>query len=491
LHHQSARADLRRGVCRALPLLALFLSLGAGGCSHDAPTGRRVTSDTVVATFDPVDPAYRSLVLSPRPHGVAGALSWHFDVVDVDDNRLDGLKTQWQSSDPAVVTPLFSDVNTRTTNGRWETAVDLRALAPGDAVVTGQVVGARTKDGLPVTVALNVHVTGPGTSLATMPALPAGLVDPEPHRRALGQDLVAAGAIALDAAGERIVGAKLDWACVGAAADAELAASDSPGHWSGAGCSLATTDAIGPYVYVRGYRAGLFGFRVWLDGAPEVSALVTVAFLDPGADPRVHLELSPPAVATVAGGQRQVTGVLVDGDGARYLASNLSLESRDPAVADHTGDIVMGIVSGDLPGQTASTTFAATAGPLSAELSVVVYRAPASVVVAPALVLAPATQGMVSALLVDTDGVTLIPPDATTLAWSTVDPAVATAAPVGAGDTALIDAVATGMTAVLVTTAEGMVGTSPVTVAGPGDLVVTGGGGAGSLDCPARPAGCP
>jgi len=488
LLHVISPPRLRRLVLAALPLLTLTLS--ADGCSHDAGTGRRVTADTVVATFDPLDVASRTLTLSPRPHGIAGALSWYFDVLDVENHRLAGVKTRWQSSNPAVVTPLFSDVNTRTSDGLRETAVDLRALAAGDAVVTGTVVGAMTKDGLPVTVTLNVHATGPAVSIATIsPPVQAGLVDPDPQRRALGRDLVSLAGVAFDAAGERVVGAKLNWACLGDAAGAEFATSVGLGQWSGAGCTTSATDAGGPYVSVRGYRSGTFAFGVSLDGAPEVSALATIVFLDPGSDAGVHLELDPPALAVVVGGQRPISGVLVGADGGRYPAASLTLASHDAAVADSAGTTVTGIASGALPGQAASTTFTASAGPLAAQLDVTVYRPPATVVVTPALTLAPATRGMVAATLVDTDGVTLIPAAATTLTWSTPDPTVATVTATGAGDTATIDALAPGMTAVLVTTGEGVVGTAPLTVGTPDGI--GGAGGSGGPNCAALNAPCP
>jgi hypothetical protein len=445
----------------ALPLLLAAAATGA--CDgHNASSGQRVTSQTVAATFDPTDVLYRTVVVSARPHGIAGSGLWYFDVFDVENRRLDGLKTRWQSSDPALVTPLFSDVTTKGSDDMWGTAVDLRALAAGDAVVTGTVVDVKTRDDLPVTVALNVHVTGPGVSLVSRPALQAGVLDADPHRRALGNDLVALGAVAYDAAGEAIVGAKLNWACLGDAADAEFARSDGPQSWTGAGCAVSTTDADGQYVYVRGHRAGPHGFRVWLDGAPEVSAVGTIVFLDAGTG--AHLELDPPAVALVVGGQRQISGVLVDGDGSRYPAAMMTLESRDVTVADALGNVVEGIASGVVPGQVQSTTFTASAGPLTAQLGVIVYRPPATVIVSPALVLAPGTESMVSAALVDTDGVTLIPASATTLTWSILDPAVATVTAGGAGDTATVGALATGLTDVVVTTAEGVVGAVPLTV---------------------------
>jgi len=444
--------------------LLLVLVAGApGGCDgHNASSGQRVTSQTVAATFDPTDVLSRTVTVSPRPHGIAGSGLWHFDVFDAENRRLDGLKTRWQSSNPAVVTPLFSDVTTKASDEIWETAVDLRALAAGDAVVTGAVVGVQTTDDLPVTVALNVHATGPGVSLLAMPQLQAGVVDTDPHRRALGTDLVALGAVVYDAAGEPIVGAKLNWVCLGDAADAEFARSDGPQSWTGDGCAVSTTDAVGHYVYVRGHRAGARGFRVSLDGAPEVTAVGTVVFVDAAGGAR--LELDPPAVALVVGGQRQISGVLVDVDGSRYPAPVVTLESRDVAVAAAVGNIVEGLASGMVPGQVQSTTFTASAGPLSAQLGVIVYRAPAMVIVWPSLVLAPGTEGMVSAALVDTDGVTLIPPSATTLTWSTLDPAVATVTATGAGDTATIGALATGLTEVRATTAEGAVGAAPLSV---------------------------
>jgi len=469
----SGRRKLVLSFSASCALLALSPLLG--GCDgHNADAGQRVTSDTVVATFDPTDVVYRTVTLSPGPHGMAGSGLWHFDVFDVDNKRLDGLKTHWLSSNPAVVTPLFSDVTTKASDVMWETTLDLRAFAAGDAMVTGTVVGAKTKGDLPVTVTLNVHATGPGISITTLPPVQAGVLNLDPHVRALGEDLIDVAAVPYDAAGERVVGAKLNWTCLGAATDAEFARADGPEKWVGAGCSTYTNDTIGHDVPIRAYHTGAYTFRVSLDGAPEVSALATIVYVDGSA----HLELDPPAVAVVVGGQRRITGVIVDADGSRYPAMSLMLEPHNVAVADRLGDVVTGVASGTVPGQAASTTFTASVGPLTAELGVIVYRPPAMVVVSPALTLAPATQGKVSAALVDTDGITLIPASATTLTWSTLDPSVATA--VGVADMATVSAVTAGMTEVRVATAEGVMGAAAVTVGTPGGMGGAGGMGGGA-----------
>ncbi|HVY38058.1 MAG TPA: hypothetical protein VHM31_08985 [Polyangia bacterium] len=448
-----------------LPLLGALVWAGCHD-GHGAPLGQGVTDDTVIARFDPDASVYRQITLSLGPHGAAVPGTWNFDILDVDDNRLAGVKTHWQSSDPKVVNLPAADVTTKATDVMWETELDFQAVGAGDAVVTGTVVGGKTVTGAPLSVTVNVHVTGPAAKVVVNQPFQANVLNLDPIARSQGRDTISLTAAVTDAAGEPVRGAMVDWTCAGAPSDAEFTTfkdggggSGGSGSIVGAGCAQTSQDFQG--VRVRGYHAGLFGFHVAVDGAPEIGADAEIVFVGEGA----QLELDPPALALVVGGSRQVAGTVVDADGTRYPAGALDLSSHDQAVATAVGNLVRGVASGAAAGQVQSTTMTATlGGSLSAELGVIVYRPPAMVVVSPELTLAPAGQGTVTAKLLDTDGVSVIPTAATTLSWSTDQPAVATAEASSAGDSATVTAVAVGTTQVRATTAEGASGVAQVTV---------------------------
>lgn len=446
----------------SLPLLAAVIWTGCND-GHNAAIGQQVTDGTIVATFDPTDIAYRQPVTSLAPRGAPGTGSWRFDIFDADKNRLKGVKTHWVSSDPAVVTLPNPDLTTSATDVMWETELAFTAVGAGDAVLTGTVVGAKTVNDAPVTVTLNVHVTGPGVSIVLDPQFQAGVLNLDPEARKMGSDTVPIFATVLDAAGERVVGATLDWSCAGSAADAEFTNYGGVDHdVIGAGCTDTSNDVTSQEVTIRAYHTGLFGFHAALHGAPEVSADAGVVFVGAGA----RLELDPPSVALVVGGERDVTGTVVDQDGSRYPAGLLDFVSHDVSVVRAvSGQRIRGIASGDAPGQVRTTTVtAALNDTLTAELGVTVYRSPANVLIAPALTLAPGGQGSVTATLVDTDGVTPIPDAATSLTWSSADVGVATVAATASDDTVTVTGVAAGTTEVRATTAEGVAGVGPVTV---------------------------
>jgi hypothetical protein len=89
-------------------------------------------------------------------------------------------------------------------------------------------------------------------------------------------------------------------------------------------------------------------------------------------------------------------------------------------------------------------------------------------VVTPDVTLGPGEQATVSAALLDTDGVTVIPPAATTITWTMDDPGVAAVTPTAYQDTATVSALTAGATAVRATTAEGVSAVAAVTASAAG-----------------------
>lgn len=444
------RTEVLHRVLLVLGVSVVIVSNTAGSC--DSTTAKETTVLQTLCSpgangIDRINGSLRTYVgasIAPQLLGYTGSCR-------PGTTDYNGYSVTLTSSNPSVVRPNASVMTVG--QERWT------AVGVGQATITATAKGVATLNGAPVVWQKDVIVV-PGQPLG-IAVTPASSITLAPNASTnLTATLITDQGAALNQY-------DFDWSCVASGDRVVTFGNTTPDTQCG---SSVPSVAGAPIVVKAGAASGTTTLRVTLDQPQAVgSALANLSQdvtirVGTGAVP-ARVSLFPASTEIIAGGTRQLTASVFDAGGNELPNASVTWLTRNTSIATVSASGLVTAVSTGTPTTTPSAVVQITARAadgVEAVSNVTVYRPVSDVAVAlREATLAPNRTTVAQVTLRDDAG-NVIPLSATTITWSSNDPAIATVDQSGN-----VTTLAAGTARIVATTREGANGRATLTVTSP------------------------